>query len=203
MSTPVTQYSSPDPSLYHYPDFGQFTQYLITGTNYIVDSQAQKVFLFTPPVPGQPRPRTFDGERFDGPYPYSDGPRFDFPHPEDRFDGPYPDEHFPRHGWGVLENTEGSYAEFMAFILANPVTSVLPNPNGPPGGPATFGFPYHLRSIPAPAIPVLDNAVINVLENILLELRCIRLATVKTAVQDGSAIESDFDPTLANTFVGQ
>ncbi len=193
MSTPVTQYSSPDPSLYHYADFGQFTQNLITGTNYIVDSKAEKVFLFKPPVRGE----YGEPHRFDGPYP--DETRFDFPYPG------YRDEprRFEYHGWGVLEDTEGSYAEFMAFILANPVTSVLPNPNGPPGGPATFGFPYHLRSIPAPAMPVLDNAVINVLENILLELRCIRLATVKTAVQDGSAIESDFDPTLANTFVGQ
>ena len=191
MSTPVTQYTSPDPSLYHYPDFGQFTQYLITGTNYIVDNKAQKVYLFHPPVRASyPEPR-----RFDDRFPYPEDRRLDFPYPEDRgFD------HYER---GILEDTEGSYAEFMAFIQSNPVTSSLPNPNGPPGGPATFGFPYHLRTIPPPAFAVLDDAVVNMLENILLELRCIRLATVKTAVQDGTAVESDFDPTLTNLFSAQ
>lgn len=158
MATAVTQYSSPDPSLIQNPNFGQFAQYLITGTSYILDNKAQILYEFNPAVPG------------------------------------------------VLEATNGSYAQFLSFLAANPVTSVLPNPNGPPGSPATFGFPYNFQSVPA--LPgnnlssVYDTNLREILENILLEVRAMRLATVSLALQGNMAVETDFDPMINAGFSG-
>jgi len=153
---PVIQYSSPDPSLSTYPNFGQFIQYLITGTNYILDSKAQLVYLFNPA------------------------------------------------NLGVLEVSQGSYSEFLQYLLANPVTSVLPNPNGPPGG--SFGFPYNFLSVPplpsSTIQSVFDNKNFELLEDILLELCSIRCAVVSLATQGGVATEQDFDPTRDAAFSG-
>lgn len=158
MATPVTQYTSPDPSLSANPNFGSFTQYLITGTNYITDSKAQVVYEFQPTVPG------------------------------------------------VLTNTDGSYTQFLAYLTANPVTSTLPNPQGAAGGPATFGFPYNFQNVPAlpgnSLTAVYDQRMFELLENILLELRSMRLATVSMAIQGGQADEADFDPTFNLAFSG-
>lgn len=155
MATPVTQYTSPDPSLISFPNFQSFVQYLITGTNYIVDYKAQIVYLFSPANPG------------------------------------------------VLNQTGpgNDFTTFQAYLLANPVTSTLPNPNGPAGGPATFGFPYNFQQIPAAGTPVYDQSVLNALDALLLELRCMRLAMVKLAT-DGGGHEEDFNPTRDPGFAG-
>lgn len=158
MATNVVQYTSPDPSLSAFANFGQFVQYLITGTNYILDNMGQIVYEFDP------------------------------------------------NRLGVLENTGGSYAQFLGYLQANPVTRTLPNPNGPIGGPATFGFPYVFQSVPglpsACTSSVYDERLYELMENLLLEVRCMRLASVKLATEGGGATEGDFDPTVNLGFGG-
>lgn len=144
MATPVTQYSSPDPSLSGLADFQQFVQYLITGTNYIIDNAAQVVYEFNLSQPG------------------------------------------------VLKQTNASYAEFQAFLLANPVTSVLPNPQV--GAEGSFGFPYNFQSVPAAPSNVYDQSLRLLMQEMVQELRAVRLAVVELATQGGLAKSQDFDP---------
>jgi len=159
MSTPVVQYYSPDPSLSTNAHFGQFIQYLITGTNYIVDQLAQVVYEFNPTVPG------------------------------------------------VLTQTAGSYTQFLAYLAANPVTSTIPNPNGPPGSASAFGFPYVFQSTPQLAgtslQSVTDTPLYQLLEKILAELIKTRLATWSLATQGNVASEADFDPTTGYETAGE
>lgn len=164
MATPVVQYSSPDPSLSQQANFGQFVQYLITGTNYILDNKAQLLYEFNPA------------------------------------------------NLGVITATGAaggaSYTQFLAYLSANPVTSVLPNPNGPTGSPATFGIPYTQSQVPTqpstatPIQTVYDPRLLELLENILLEVRGTRMAVVKLALEGGQAVETDFDPTRDYAYSG-
>lgn len=50
----VVQLSPVDTSLTSNPDYGQMTEYLITGTYYIVDNAIKMVYEFTNNTPGNP-----------------------------------------------------------------------------------------------------------------------------------------------------
>lgn len=73
MATPVIQLVPTDPSLQNNPDFNSMTEYLISGTYYIVDNSAQVIYEFANNTPGNP-----------------------------------------------IVATGGSYAQFIAFLAANP-----------------------------------------------------------------------------------